>query len=170
MADNSKYDSEVEPLGGTRTESRNNLRAVNVDANHRLEVAATNSDLVAAVGNPAQAGEAAAGAAVVKNALGGQDRSRPQAVENDAVTATGTTAALLAENANRAWAVIVNRGAEWAYLGIGEAAVANKGISLAPNGGSYEINANNWTGAVINVIADASTVVTYCESTFGAGV
>jgi len=59
MADDSKYDSEVEPLGGTRSESRNKLRAVDVDSSHRLMVN------VGGLGSPAQAGEAASAAASV---------------------------------------------------------------------------------------------------------
>lgn len=39
MADDSKFDSQGEPLVGTRQEARNHMRAVDVDANHRLRVA-----------------------------------------------------------------------------------------------------------------------------------
>jgi len=63
MADDSKYDSEVAPIGGTRVGQRNSLRAVDVDASHRLMVN------IGGLGSPAQSGEAAAAADQILTAL-----------------------------------------------------------------------------------------------------
>lgn len=66
-----------------------------------------------------------------------------------AVTTSSQTA--LAANANRKYALLANDSDTTIYVKIGAAAVANQGIRLNPNGGSYEISAaigNLHTGAI----------------------
>lgn len=76
----------------------------------------------------------------------------------DGKTVTTSTGEVLAANASRRNAVIVNYGAtNGAFLGIGVPAVAGKGIYLAPNGGSYEINDQNLNLLAINAITASST-------------
>ena len=65
---------------------------------------------------------------------------------------TSTTA--LASNAGRLYALLINDSDETIYLKLGVAAVANEGIRLNANGGSYEMSkklGNLYTG-VINAI------------------
>ena len=69
-------------------------------------------------------------------------------------TATGE---VLAANTNRRGAVFTNDSANKIWLGIGAAAVVNKGIFLAANGGYYEINDTNLTYQAVNAIADAAS-------------
>jgi len=60
---------------------------------------------------------------------------------NTHTTATITTASgtALAANANRKYALLVNNSDTVMYIKIGVAAVANQGIRLNANGGSYEM-------------------------------
>ena len=74
-------------------------------------------------------------------------------VTNATVTVTTSTTVILAANAARQYAVIVNSGSNPVFLGIGTAAVADKGIYLAPSGGSFEINQDNLLINAINGIA-----------------
>lgn len=76
----------------------------------------------------------------------------------DSKTASGTSGEILAANPNRKSAVIVNYGTtNGAFLAVGKTAESGKGIYLAPNGGSYEINAMNLSHAAINAITATST-------------
>lgn len=78
----------------------------------------------------------------------------------------GTTSLqLLPLNANRLQATFVNTHASnKIFLHYGTTAEINKGITLMPNGGSYEINAENPYQGVISAIASAaSTPMTYME-------
>lgn len=62
-----------------------------------------------------------------------------------------TTAASIAANANRKYLLLVNDSDTVIYLGLGTAAVLNKGIRLNALGGSYEMSfllGNLFTGAV----------------------
>jgi hypothetical protein len=74
--------------------------------------------------------------------------------------------AVLAANASRKGAIIVNDSNRVIYLGIGAAAVVGSGIRLNANGGSYEISALNLSTQVINGIASvAGNNVTVHEAT-----
>ncbi len=80
---------------------------------------------------------------------------------------TATTAVALAANESRVYALFVNDSASTMYLRLGEAAIANEGIRLNANGGSFEMTqqqGNLYTGAV-NVIGTATTVLTVLEGT-----
>jgi len=83
-----------------------------------------------------------------------------------AVSVGATSTAILAANADRKYACIVNISDEWVYLGLGEAAVADQGIPLAPNGmGKYEITPDNrFVGAVNGICASGSKTVTKVEA------
>ncbi len=64
--------------------------------------------------------------------------------------ATSTTA-VLASNASRKYALIVNDSDAIMYVGVGVDAVLNRGLRLNPNGGSYEMSeklGNLATGAI----------------------
>src|SRR2546430_3209094 len=59
-------------------------------------------------------------------------------------TATTTSSTILAANASRKDAVLVNYGAtNGVFLARGATATVGNGIYLAPNGGSYSIDSNN---------------------------
>ena len=82
------------------------------------------------------------------------------------VTCTNTTGELLAANAGRIAALIVNDATSSVYIKIGVDAVASEGIRLNANGGSYFISngSDNLDTEVINCItASASNVVTVTE-------
>jgi hypothetical protein len=65
---------------------------------------------------------------------------------------------VVASNVDRRYAAFVNRSSVWIFLAFGEAAVAERGIALAPNGGSFELtNTNMFTGAVNAITAVAGT-------------
>lgn len=57
-----------------------------------------------------------------------------------AVNVTTTTGEVLAANSARKYAMLINDSDTTLYLKIGAAAVANQGIRLNANGGSYEIS------------------------------
>ncbi len=62
---------------------------------------------------------------------------------------------VLAANASRADADIVNNGATVVYLARGSAAVLNNGPRLNPRGGSYHIGTNNlFLGDVYGISSD----------------
>lgn len=72
---------------------------------------------------------------------------------------TSTSAAVLAVNNDRKYALVVNDGSATVYLNLGATAVANQGVRVNANGGSYEISreAGNLTGVVINGITASGT-------------
>lgn len=72
---------------------------------------------------------------------------------------------LLPVNANRLQATFVNNHAtNRVFLNYGSTAVAGQGITLMPNGGSYEINATNPYKGVISAVASAaSTTISFME-------
>jgi hypothetical protein len=83
---------------------------------------------------------------------------------NSAVTVSTSNTTVLARNTGRQYAVIVNDGANPVYLSLGGTAVANSGIRLNAQGGSFEITNENLFGGVINGIATGgSSVVTVFE-------
>ena len=57
--------------------------------------------------------------------------------------------------------VIINDSDETIYLGLGGLAVANRGIRLNANGGSF--STDSWTGAVNGICASGSKNVTVTE-------
>jgi hypothetical protein len=66
-------------------------------------------------------------------------------------TVTTVTGAALAANAARLYALLVNDSDTAIYIKLGAAAVANQGIRLGANGGSYEMSkklGNLYTGAI----------------------
>jgi len=70
---------------------------------------------------------------------------------HSAATVTSTTGQALAANANRKYALLVNDSDTAIYIKLGAAAVANEGIRLNANGGSYEmsdLHGNLYTGAI----------------------
>ena len=81
-------------------------------------------------------------------------------------TATGTTSAMLASNANRKYALLQNDGSVDVYIKLNAAAVASQGIRLLANGGSYEMSlafGNLDTRAVNGITASGSAVVLVVE-------
>lgn len=90
---------------------------------------------------------------------------------NQFVTGTNTNASVLtsstvvaAVNTGRQYLVIVNDGSFPVYLGLGATAVANKGVRLNANGGSYEITLDNlFTGAVNGIAVGGTSIVTVFE-------
>lgn len=81
------------------------------------------------------------------------------AIAHTTASMTGTSAAVLAANQGRKYALIVNDGSTACYLNLGSTAVANEGIRVNANGGSYEMSrgwGNLFTG-VINGILNSGT-------------
>lgn len=81
-------------------------------------------------------------------------------------SASNSTAAMLASNANRKYALLQNDGAVDVYIKIGAAGVANQGIRLTPNGGSFEMSmamGNLATGAINGITVSGSATVLVCE-------
>lgn len=62
-------------------------------------------------------------------------------VAHDVITTTTTSGEALAANADRRYALFVNDSDTVIYIFLGGTAVANRGIRLNANGGSYEISA-----------------------------
>lgn len=86
---------------------------------------------------------------------------------NESVTVGTSTTAILAANGQRHYAAIINSGSYPVYLGIGAEAVANKGIYLAPSGGSYEINEQNlFIGAINGIAVGGDSNVTVVHSSY----
>ena len=74
---------------------------------------------------------------------------------------TGSTGAVAA-NAKRNYLLIINDSDTVVYLAFGEAAVANKGVRLNANGGSYEMSerfGNLHQGAVNCINASGTKVL-----------
>jgi hypothetical protein len=77
---------------------------------------------------------------------------------NDGVDVGTNSTEILAANADRKYAAIVNDSDTDIYLGVGEAAVLNKGIRLNANGGSYEITwMNLYKGAIYGIHGGSGT-------------
>ena len=85
------------------------------------------------------------------------DGSINTALNTGTSTNSGTSVLLvsvsvLASNASRKWATIINDGSTQVYISIGAAATITQGIRLNANGGSYTIGKDNHTTEVINAI------------------
>ena len=74
-------------------------------------------------------------------------------------TCANTTTEALAANPGRRAALIVNDSTQTIWIKIGEDAVANEGIRLNANGGSYYIAADaaNYSTKVVNCIVASGT-------------
>jgi len=75
---------------------------------------------------------------------------------NTAVSVGDTSTTILAANADRKYALIVNDSDTVIYLALGAAASVNSGIRLNANGGAYEINWTNLFKGAINGIHAAT--------------
>ncbi len=77
------------------------------------------------------------------------------------VNSSTASGAVLAANTARRYALIVNDSDTNIYLKVGSAAVANQGIRLNANGGSYEMIAgiNLMTGAINSIHAGTGNKV-----------
>jgi len=83
------------------------------------------------------------------------------AIRHIAKTIAANTTELLAANASRSYALLQNDSDTAMYIGIGTAAVANTGLRLNANGGSYEMSraTNNLTNLAINALASGGNKV-----------
>lgn len=85
------------------------------------------------------------------------------ATEGAGSVSVGTSSVQVAA-ANRARVEITicnDHASQVVYLGLGEAAVANKGVRLNAAGGSY--TTRSFTGAINAIATGASTTVTFVE-------
>ena len=79
---------------------------------------------------------------------------------------TGSSAAVLATNQGRKYALIVNDGSVDCYLNLGATAVAHEGIRVNANGGSYEISrtvGNLFTGAINGILVSGTATLLVTE-------
>lgn len=77
----------------------------------------------------------------------------------DNATVGATTTVVLAENGARTYLLLVNDSDTVIYLGIGAAAVLNKGPRLNANGGAFEMIRDvggNFSPQAVNAIASAA--------------
>ncbi len=86
-------------------------------------------------------------------------------VTNSSVDVSASTSTLvLPANMVRQYAAIVNDSANTVWLSLGTAALADKGITLNANGGSYEINPNNaYIGNVYAIASSTTSTLTTVE-------
>lgn len=92
-----------------------------------------------------------------------EGRIRPTHTQPSATTTSG---AMLAANKRRRYALFINDGAVDVYLDLGTTAVANQGIRINANGGSYEMSShlgNLFVGAVNGITATGSATVLVTE-------
>jgi hypothetical protein len=97
-------------------------------------------------------------------------------IDTDALTtpsaptaATVGAASAKAFNANAAarYRLFINTSSNWISLGLGQAAVFNSGITIAPNGGAYEMTApagNLYLGDIYAIAAGAGSNLAFQES------
>jgi len=92
-------------------------------------------------------------------------RSFATSTVSDAIAIGAASTEILAANANRVYALVVNDSNETIYLALGVAAVLHKGIRINANGGSYEIDsANFFIGAINGISTSGSKNVTIAEA------
>ena len=92
-------------------------------------------------------------------------RSFAASTTNDVIAVDATTTEILAANAQRLYALVVNDSNETIYLALGVEAELHKGIRLNANGGSYEIDSNNFfIGAINGISTSGSKNVTIVEA------
>lgn len=83
---------------------------------------------------------------------------------NSNATVAITNTVVVAVNTARKYLCLVNSGSNPVFLGLGVAAVADKGVYLAPNGGSFEVNLDNlFVGAINGISVGGSSNVTIFE-------
>ena len=71
---------------------------------------------------------------------------------------------IVSANAKRMSLVLINDGANTAYISLGASAVSGNGIRLNPAGASYEINGSNlYTGYVSAITTSGTTRFTIME-------
>ena len=83
-----------------------------------------------------------------------------------AVTVTNTTGEALALNTSRKWSLLENDSDSAIYCKVGAAAVANQGVRLNANGGSWEMSprlGNHTTLAVNCIVASGSKTLLVTE-------
>jgi len=78
-----------------------------------------------------------------------------------AISCTSSTGEALAENGGRVSALFINDGTSTIWIAINQSAVANEGIRLNANGGSYYITDadGNLDRDAVNCITASATVV-----------
>jgi hypothetical protein len=79
---------------------------------------------------------------------------------------TSASAAVLATNQGRKYALIVNDSSVVCYLNLGSTAVANEGIRVNANGGSYEMSrniGNLYTGAINGILVSGTATLLVTE-------
>ena len=87
-------------------------------------------------------------------------------VAHTEVSCTSSSGAALATNSARQSALFINDGTAVIWLRIGETAVANEGIRLNANGGSYtiaDVYGNRDTEAINCITASATVVLLVVE-------
>lgn len=86
-------------------------------------------------------------------------------ISRDFTIATGAASiVVLQDNRYSTYRSFVNDSVNWIYLAKAGVAVLNRGIPLAPSGGSYEITPlNPWTGQVSAIAGGANSVLAITE-------
>ena len=83
---------------------------------------------------------------------------------NTKISVGSSDTTILAANASRKFAVIVNDSDETIYLSLSATAVQGEGIRLNAAGGAYEINAmNRYTGEISGICTSGGKYVTVSE-------
>ena len=75
----------------------------------------------------------------------------------DAVPVTTTSTEMIANNSARTYCALINTGNKDVWMNVGAPAIANKGIFLGRNGGSYEIDQTKLNTKAINGITAVGT-------------
>lgn len=99
------------------------------------------------------------------NKLGAAELNRfIVAPTNSSVTCDTTSTLAVASSTGRKYFAIVNDGSTAIYLGLGKAAVLNKGIRLNATGGTFEMNPNVMFSGAIYCISSAATNATLIDA------
>ena len=120
------------------------------------------TQVAAALGQAAMAASMPVVIASDQTDIGISDADAYTTPAHTAVNVTTTTGAVLAANANRLYALLVNDSDTVIYIKLGAAAVANQGIRLNADGGNYEMSAmlgNLYTGAINGIHAGTGNKV-----------
>ena len=84
---------------------------------------------------------------------------------NESVTVGATSTQVLTAKSGRLYALLINDSNETIYLGLGEAAVMNKGIPLFPHGGFIEFGGSRpFIGEVNAICASGSKNLSYFDA------
>lgn len=68
-----------------------------------------------------------------------------------------TSGTVVSFNSDRAGLVLINTSSSTIYLGLGNAAVVESGISLNPNGGTWVMDEYTYTNMQVNGIAASAS-------------